>query len=362
MSKSLNWFIPGPTQVRQEVLQAMSQQVVGHRSSEYSALQNRVSGRAKRLFQTEQSVFFSTSSASGLWEAAILSCIKKKGLHLVSGAFSQRWYQNSQSLGKEVDQVELEWGQAFTPDLVREALQQGDYDTVFITHNETSTGVFCPLEEIAQVIREESDALIVVDAVSSLAGAPLYFDQWQLDVCLVSVQKCLAIPPGFSMAAVSDRALGRASEIQNRGMYFDFLTMKKYHDKHNTLSTPSIPHLYALDVQLEYILEKEGLEQRWQRHAQMQQVTQQWAARLGLEYLPEKTYQSPTVSCIQNTHGWNIGELILQVKEETGFIFGNGYKQLAEKTFRIGHMGDHIVEEVEALLQAIEVKRRKYEV
>lgn len=352
-NEEFNWFIPGPTQVRPEILSAMSRQPVGHRSQDYVSLQARVVKRAQRLFKTNQDVFLSTSSASGLFEAAILSCVESKSLHFVNGEFSDRWYKAALALGKKAVKVEVDWGEAISPDLVREYLVKDDYEAVFFTHCETSTGVMNPLSELAAVVKQESQALVMADVVSTLAGAPVFVDDWQLDVCLASVQKCLALPPGFSLVAVSNKALEKATQVSNRGMYGDFLVMKKYHDRDNTLMTPSIPHMYALDRQLEYIMDEEGLEQRWQRHTQMQDLVASWAISHGLEYFSDENYLSPTVSCISNVHDWPIGELIKAVCLDSGYVFGNGYGHLKERAFRIGHMGDHTMQELEELLAAI---------
>jgi len=207
------------------------------------------------------------------------------------------------------------------------------------------------LRELAEVVREVApDTLVMVDAVSSLAGAELRFDEWGLDLVFAGTQKCLALPPGLCVFAVSDRALERAAGIPGRGLLADFPATAKALAGGKTPATPCVPLVYALSRQLDRIA-TEGIEYRWQRHRDMYDVVTTWAGEQGFEFLVEERYRSPTVSAIRNS-GRNVKDLISRAKSAS-YTLGNGYGKLKGETFRVGHMGDHTVEGVKGLLEAL---------
>jgi len=347
-------FIPGPTWVRPAVFAAMNQPMIGHRSPEYAELQARVTVGCQQLMQTQGDVFLSTSSATGVMEGAIRSCVQSKSLHFVNGAFSHRWYQLAESCGKSPVLVEVNPGEAIIPELVLSSIERERPEAICLTHCETATGVLTPVSEIAKAVRAAyPEILIMVDTVSSLGGVDVQVDNWDVDVCLASVQKCLALPPGFSMVSVSARALEKAKSVSGRGMYLDFLTMQKFAHKNNTLMTPSIPHLYALDYQLDQILNQEGLQKRFDRHLRLQAMTRRWAEELGLTYLSSSEYASPTISCLRNSHDWDIKGIISRLKQEHDKEIANGYGGLKGQTFRIGHLGDHSEADLAELLRQL---------
>jgi aspartate aminotransferase-like enzyme len=262
-------FIPGPTDVHPQVLAAQAQTMIGHRGKEFQELYARLQPKLQQVFATTQRVYISTSSGTGLQEAAIRNGVAQRVLCCVNGAFAERWYQIARANGKAAQPLVVEWGQPILPEQVEAALAADDFEAVTIVHNETSTGVISPIREIAARVRARfPDVLILVDAVSSLGGVEIDFDGWGLDVLLTSSQKCLALPPGLAFAAVSARALERAQRVPQRGLYFDFVEWEKFHLKHQTPATPAISLLWALDVGLERIL-AEGLANRFARHAQL---------------------------------------------------------------------------------------------
>src|SRR6266511_6109515 len=192
-----NFFVPGPTWVRPEILQEMARPMIGHRGAEFRELYARIAADLKPLFATAQDAFVVTATGTALLEAALVNCVPRRLLVTTCGAFSERWFLIAESLGLEVDKLSVEWGQAIDPEDLAEHLssRRTHYDAVTITHNETSTGVTNDLAALARVVREESpDTLVLVDAVSSLAGIPVLVDDWGLDVCVASVQKGLALP------------------------------------------------------------------------------------------------------------------------------------------------------------------------
>ncbi len=225
-------FVPGPVDVAPEVLAAQAKPMMPHRSKDFEAIFHRTEDKAKKLFFTENRIYHGTSSGSGMQEAGIRNFVQETVLTCVNGAFSKRWNDVAVANGKQADVLEVDYGQPITPDMLANALQQKFYEAVTIVHNETSTGVENPLQELAAVVREVSpDTLILVDAVSSLGGTKIETDAWGLDFLLTSSQKCLALPPGLSLAAVSDRALQKAETVSNRGWYFDFVLMEKHRVK-----------------------------------------------------------------------------------------------------------------------------------
>jgi aspartate aminotransferase-like enzyme len=345
-------FIPGPTHVRDEILQAQAAPMLGHRSKEYAALQAEVTPKLQELLYTQQRVYLYASSSSGVMEGSVRQASTKKVLNTVCGAFSKRWHQMTVANGIACDKIEVPMGQAITPELVDEALAKGDYDAITLVHNETSTGVMNPIQETAALIHDKYPAvLILVDAVSGMAGAKIEFDAWGLDVCLAGVQKCFALPPGLTVAAVSDRARERSLQVPNRGHYFAYEHMDKRYEKHMTPATPAVSLIQALNKQMDDML-AEGLEIRWARHAEMAGIVRDWA-RNNFGLYADERYLSNTVTNIENTRGISVAGLNDELGKR-GAMISNGYGDLKEKCFRIAHMGDLQVSDIRWLLGQIE--------
>ncbi|MCX6113531.1 MAG: alanine--glyoxylate aminotransferase family protein [Proteobacteria bacterium] len=348
-------FIPGPVDVREEVLKNMGTQMISHRGKEASALQKRMHDKIQQVFHTKNLIVFSTSSGSGLMESSIKCCTAKRVAVFSVGSFGDRWANMGVSNGVPTDCFTVaNPGDATTPDAVDKALATGKYDVVTITHNETSSGVMNPLGEISKVVKKYPDVLLLVDAVSSMGGTYLPVDEWGIDVCITSTQKCLGLPPGLSIASVSEKAYNRAKTVKNRGYYLDLVQLydfvvKKDHQYH---ATPSLAHYFALDAQLDYILNVEGLENRYKRHEQMAKCVRDWANK-NFEVLPAPEYRSNTLTVIKNTKNINVGDLNKFLAEK-GFLIANGYGDLKDKTFRIAHMADTTMETVKELLGCID--------
>src|SRR5262249_2066932 len=189
-------FTPGPTEVAPEILREMARPIIGHRGIEMQGLIRDLVPRLKRLFGTEaHEIFLTACSATGLWEAALRNCVARRVLVPVCGAFSERFFEVAQACGLEADALNVDWGRAVPPGALADRLAAGRYDAVALVHNETSTGVVNSLAEIAEAVRRQDDVLLLVDAVSSLGGIPVEIESNGIDVCLASVQKCLALPP-----------------------------------------------------------------------------------------------------------------------------------------------------------------------
>lgn len=353
--KHVKLFIPGPTEVRPEILDAQTEWMYGHRMPECIELMGSIQSKLRQVFLTQHRVFITASSGTGMWEAAVRNCVGKKVLNCVSGAFSSRWEQVARANGKENSVLDVEWGQPVRPEQVADALAQDEFDAVAVVHNETSTGVLNPIKEIAEAIRQSPNGeniTIMVDSVSGLSGARLETDGWDLDVVLTSSQKAFALPPGLAFCAVSDKAMAKAKTVENRGYYFDFLTLEKYLVKDQTPATPAISLLMALNVQLEAMM-AETMNGRFARHIAMRDLTQTWAKARGFAPFAAAGYESPTVSNFHNNLNIDINALNSFLRER-GMIISNGYGNLKGKAFRISHMGDIQPADLEALFANID--------
>lgn len=346
-------FIPGPTEVAPDVLAKMATPMIGHRSKDASNLQREISEKMRKVFFTANPILLSTTSGSGLMEGSIRSLTAKRAVVFSVGAFGKRWFKMAQANGVEADLVESEWGKPTTPEMVDKALATGKYDVFTVTHNETSTGIMNPVEEIAAVRRKYPDVLWLVDTVSSLAGAKVEVDALGIDVCITSTQKALALPPGMAICSITPRALEHGKQVKNRGWYLDLLEIYKYVETkdHQYSATPSLSHMFALNYQLDRIL-AEGLEKRYARHKEMAAYTRAWAKQ-HFALFPEEQYASQTLTTITNTRAISVKGLN-DALGKLGMQISNGYGDLKEKTFRIAHMGELTLTDIKEVTAAIE--------
>jgi aspartate aminotransferase-like enzyme len=346
-------FIPGPTEVAPDVLAKMATPMIGHRSKDASKLQRDISEKLRTVFHTQNPILLSTSSGSGLMEGSIRSLTAKRAMVFSVGAFGNRWFKMAEANGVPADKHEAEWGKPTTPEIVDKYLSTGKYDVFTITHNETSTGIMNPVEEIAEVRRKYPDVLWLVDTVSSMAGAKVEVDKLGIDVCITSTQKALALPPGMAICSVTPRALEHGKQVKQRGWYLDLLEIYKYVETkdYQYSATPSLSHMFAMDYQLDRIL-AEGLENRYARHAAMAGFTRAWAKE-HFALFPEEKYASVTLTTITNTRNIPVGTLNQELGK-LGMQISNGYGDLKEKTFRIAHMGELTLTDVKEVTAAIE--------
>ena len=346
-------FIPGPVDVLPEVLEKMGTTMIGHRSKEATQLQKNISEMLQDLMYTKNTIVLSTSSGSGLMEAAIRSCTRKKAAVFSVGAFGDRWYDMATMNNVQADKFKSEPGQPTTPEMVEAALATGEYDLITVTHNETSSGIMNPVEEIAKVVAKYPEVVFCLDTVSSLCGAKIEVDKWGVDVCITSTQKCLGLPAGLAIASVSEKAIEAAKQVKYRGFYLDLLQLVKYvHKDFQYPSTPSLSHMFALEYQLDRILNQEGKENRFERHTMMANHVREWGKKHFELYTDEK-YASNTLTTIVNTKGISVADLNKELGNR-GFTISNGYGDLKEKTFRIAHMADVSMDDLNAVLGHIE--------
>ncbi|MFB6269431.1 MAG: alanine--glyoxylate aminotransferase family protein [Halobacterium sp.] len=349
-------YIPGPTEVREEVIDAMAQPMFGHRMDRMTDLYTTIVEDTKTFLGTDNEVIILTASGTEFWEASTLNLVDENILVPTCGSFSERHANVAERLGKDVDRLEYDWGEAVKPEDIRDAIESSDkhYDVVATVMNESSTGVRNPIEEIGDVVAEYPDTYFVVDAVSALGGDYVDIDAHGIDVIFASTQKAFAMPPGLAVCVVSDDAYERELEKDEASWYGGFQRSLDYYDrKGQTHSTPSIPIMLAYRKQMKRMLE-EGHRARDRRHQEMAEYTREWAYE-HFDVFPEEGYESQTVSCIENTQGLDVEGVIEAVSEEYDMAFSNGYgSQLGGKTFRIGHMGEHDVDSIQRLTDAIE--------
>jgi predicted phosphoserine aminotransferase len=342
------FFLPGPTDVHPEVLAAMQRPMIGHRSGAMEQLLAGLDAPLRALFRTPHPVLVGTTSATGFMEMAVRNGVRHRALSLVNGSFSERFANLVRACGKECVRLDVPLGCAVEPDMLRDALQRTPVDAVTLVHSETSTGVLQDVESLAAVVHEFDDVLVLVDAVTSLAGSPVETDRWQLDFALTGSQKALALPPGLAFGVASERMRERAKSLPNRGLYFDLVSFYESTIKHQPTNTPAIPLLYALEAQLARIGRDGGVEARWRRHDAMRRRVEEWSAEHGIAYLPRDGRRSWTVSCLK-VERKGAKEIVGSLKQ-AGWTIGAGYGSLKESTIRIGHMGDHSVAALDELL------------
>lgn len=351
------FFLPGPTEVHPEVLAAQTRPMIGHRGKGMEELLARMAPGLQAVFRTRRPVYLGACSATGFMEGAIRNCAGRRVLALVNGAFSERFFRIARANGVEADALAVEWGEAHDPARVADALARQRYDAVTVVHSETSTGVLNPVRELAEACHRAGDVLLLVDSVTGIAGAPVEPDAWGLDLVLTGSQKALALPPGLALAVLQPSALARAESATNRGVYFDFLEYEAAAAKHQTVNTPAISLLYALEVQLARIAAEGGIEARWARHRAMAERTWAWVGEMQAKGVVEgvlapEGFRAPTVTCVRLAGG-RTGTAVAAAVKARGFVIGAGYGKLKDATFRIGHMGDHTVAELDALLAVL---------
>ena len=275
-----HFFLPGPTEVDPEVLAAQTRPMIGHRGRAIEELLAGLQEGLRRVFLTDQPVIISTSSATGLMEASVRNGVAGgKVLSLVNGAFSSRFAEIAMACGHDTEVWSVEWGQVHDVAELETRLEQGSFDAVTMTHSETSTGALQDLAAIADVTGRHDGVMLLIDSVTGVAGTEVRTDEWGLDFILTGSQKALALPPGLAFAVASPAMLDRSAQATNKGYYFDLLPLIKSLEAFQTPSTPAISLLYALEVQLGRIM-AEGIEQRWERHAEMRTTTVEWADAL----------------------------------------------------------------------------------
>lgn len=349
------FFLPGPTDVAPEVLAGMMRGMMSHRSAEFEALVGRLVAGLQPIFRSTRPVYISSSSATGLMEAAVRAAPPGAILALVNGAFAERFARIAIACGRETVVEHSAWGSPVDLDAARRALAARAFSAVTVVHSESSTGALSDIHAVSDLAHGHG-AVCLVDSVTGIGAARVETDAWGLDFVFTGSQKALAIPPGLAFAVASESFVVAAATSAQRGVYFDVVEFEQYARKNQTPNTPALPLLYALDAQLPRIA-AEGIEARWARHSAMAERTHAWVAEmardtgLSLRVLAPEGSRSPTVSAIMLPEGIT-GDMIVRGAAARGFTIGDGYGPLKGRSFRIGHMGDHTVATLEGCLAA----------
>lgn len=348
------FFLPGPTEVHPDVLAAQTGPMIGHRGQAIQDLFASIESGLQDVFQTERPVIVSTSSASGLMEAAVRNgVVDGKVLSLVNGAFSDRFSKIALACGHDVERWEVEWGQVHSAAELDDRLAKEHFDAVTLSQSETSTGALQDLEAIASAVGRHGDTLLLVDSVTGVGGVETHTDKWGVDFILTGSQKALALPPGLSFGVAAESILERSAKATAKGWYFDLVELHDQIADYQTPATPAVSLLYSLDYQLQRITD-ETMAGRWRRHLDMQQRTFDWVAEMqgrGVDVgiFAEEGHRSPTVTCVTT----DCSREVVAELFDRGWVIGGGYGKLKDSTFRIGHMGDHTIDELESLLEVL---------
>ena len=351
-----SFFLPGPTEVRRPVLEAMLQPMIAHRGRAFEALFARVQAGLQHVFRTTRPMFVSTSSATGLMEAAVRCAPPGPVLSIVNGAFAERFAHIVRMTGRDGDVLTVPAGEGVQPAALEERLRARSYAAVTVVHSETSTGALTDVRAVSDLAHRYGAACLV-DSVTGVGGAPLEFDAWKLDFALTGSQKALAMPPGLAFGVASEPYMASAARAEGRGVYFDLVEFERAALRNQTPNTPAISLLYAADAQLADIVAR-GLEPRWAEHRAMAERTWQWVAecgeRLGIAMgvLAPEGQRSPTVTAI--TLPTAVAAALPAAVAARGYVIGGGYGAARATTVRIGHMGDHTVATLEGCLAACE--------
>ena len=353
MSEFPKLFIPGPTHVSDEILNVLSTPQIGHRTPEISELIQIINKGVQNVLYTKNHIYLASHAATGLWEMGTKNSVKKGVLHCTNGAFSSKWFLSSKLNNFNCTTIDYEWGRAINIKDVDKTLSTGKYDVFAMVHNETSTGVMNDLYEISHIMKTKyPDIIWLVDAVSSMAGVKIEVDKLGIDFILSSTQKAWGLPAGFSICSVSNKMIEKSKTLSNKGYFLDIQVYEKYYAKLQTPTTPSIPHMFGLKKILE-IIEEEGLENRWKRHKRMSEKTIGWATNHGQELFPEEGKHSFTLTCLKNIRNWDINK-INDMLLNKGFRMDRGYGSLKGKVFRIPHMGNIYMDDLDEYLNLID--------
>jgi aspartate aminotransferase-like enzyme len=345
-------FTPGPTPVPPQVLAAMGEPVVHHRSPDFKPIYERCLARLREVSRTEQEVLLFTSSGTGAFESAVANLVSPGEPHLVvsAGNFGERWAAMTAGYGAAVDQLRYSWGETPDPDDVRARLREREAKAVWVVHSETSTGVVSDVQALAAAAKE-GGALVVVDAVSSLGAVPCETDSWGLDVVVSGSQKALMTPPGLGTCAVSEAAY--AATGSSPRFYFDWDRTRKAQSKLDAAFTPPVSLVAALDVALGLLLD-EGLDAVFGRHVRLGRAARAGAKAMGLELFSPDEDRSAVVTAIRAPEGVDARDLVKGLRDRYGMTIANGQADLMGKIFRLGHIGWFDVFDITTMLAAVE--------
>lgn len=353
-------FLPGPTPVPPRVQAAMAMPMINHRGPAFSALHEEIAAGLQALFRTQQEVYVLPGAGSGGFEAALVNFVPVGGrvLSVSIGDFGERWAKAAAALGYQVEKLEFAAGSAADPAALRERLGRDtarEIKAVLLTHNETSTGVTNPLQELAAVVREHG-ALVLVDSVSGLGAMPLEMDGWGLDVVFTGAQKALMLPPGLTVIAASERAWAAAEAANQPRFFLDLRAYRKGHAEHNMPYTPALSLFFGLREALRIIQEQGGVEAAWARHRLLGAMCRAGVKAMGLELLcQDERHASGSVTAVKVPAGLDPAAFRKVALQQFGATLAPGQGKLKNDIFRIGHLGYATPNDVIAALAVVEL-------
>jgi aspartate aminotransferase-like enzyme len=347
---------PGPTPVPPEVLATLAEPVIHHRSPDFKALFERVSGRLQEVFRTGNEILVFTSSGTGAFESAFANLLSpgERALVVSHGEFGSRWQKLGAAYGCDVVPLTYEWGQTPRPEDVSRELRESGATVAFLVHSETSTGVVSDIRALAAACNE-AGAISVVDAISSLGAVPLETDAWGIDVVVTGSQKALMTPPGLAFASISPRAWDKAAEATLPRFYWDWARARSAQAKGSTPFTPATSTVAALDTALELIL-AEGLEHVFARHVAIGRACREGAKAMGLELYSPDDDTAAVLTGILTPPGIDAVALRLALRDRYGITIAGGHGDLVDRLFRIGHIGYVDAFDIVTVLGAVEMQ------
>jgi len=349
-------MIPGPTPVPQSVLLAGAAPMINHRGPEFAKALAEVTEGLKRVFQTRHDAFVLTGSGTGGLEAAIVNTLSPgdSALSVSIGVFGDRFATIAKTFGVKVESLDFEWGTAADPAKIRARLaadQKKEIKAVLVTQNETSTGVANALAEIGPIVREHG-AVLLVAGISSLVAMDSQMDAWRLDLVVAGSQKAFMIPPGLVFIAMNDRAWSAMEKATIPRFYWDLGKARDYLARGQTPWTPAVPQVLQLQKALQ-MLEEEGLQACFVRHARLAGAVRAGVQALGLKLFAEPTHASNAVTSVCKPDGVEIAALRKLLLQKYGVVLAGGQQTLIDKIFRIGHLGCVGEPEIVATLAAL---------
>src|SRR6266480_2098532 len=358
-----NLRIPGPIPVPPAVLAELARPVINHRGPEFAAILQRVTARLQYVFQTTSPILTFPASGTGGQECALVNLFSP-GEHVVAitiGHFGNRFAQIAERYGLQVSRIAFPWGETADPAIIETRLHElAPYRGVLLTHNETSTGVTNAIQTLTALIRRNNpDALIVVDAVSSLGCIPFEMDAWGIDVAFTASQKGLLCPPGLMMLAAGPRAWEANVQASLPHFYFDWARAQRSLERGQHPVTPPVSLFYALDLALELLL-AEGLEAIFVRHRHLGEYVRRHVRAIGLHLLADPAHASNTVTAMCVPEGIDAKVLVNTIRERDQVVLAGGQEHLAGKILRIAYMGCCGVRDLFTALNCLQVRLREF--